>query len=34
MQVLHILTENLQSPDIIFFSAPGNQVAKIYSKVN
>ena len=34
IQVLHILTGNLQSPGTISFSVPGNQPAKICSKVN
>ena len=34
IQVLHILTENLQSPGAVSFSVPGNQPAKSCSKVN
>ena len=34
IQVLHILKENLQSPDTIFFGVSRNQTAKICSKVN
>ena len=34
IQVLHILTKNLQLPDTISFSVPGNQPAKTYPKVN
>ena len=34
IQVLHILTENLQSPGNISFSVPGNQPAGICSKVS
>ena len=33
IQVLHILTTNLQSPNIISFGAPKNQPAKIFPKV-
>ena len=34
MQVLHILTKNLQPPGTLFFSVPGNQPAKLCPKVN
>ena len=34
IQVLHILTKSVHSPDTISFGLPGIQPAKIYPKVN
>ena len=34
IQVLHILTKNLQSPGTVSFTVPGNQPAKICPKAN